>query len=93
MKYRLMEKLLVLSGLMAFLYFLIKILEMKYIDKEAKPLKYVIRDTFYVFISSLVCLYLFLTFNGSIDNMMSVITNDKSLNIKATEVFTGEPGF
>ena len=66
-----MEKLLVLSGLMACLYFLIKILEMKYIDKEAKPLKYVIRDTFYVFISSLACLYLFLTFNGSIDNMMS----------------------
>jgi hypothetical protein len=88
-----MEKLLLIAGFIALVYFIIKILEMKYIDKEFKPLKNVIRDTVYVFISGFVCLFAFFSFNGSINNFMDVITNKKSLDLRQTEVFTGEPEF
>ena len=62
---------------MAAIYFLLKMLEMKFVDKEFKPLKYVIRDTVYVFISGLLCLFVFLNLNGSIDNfrMLLLIIN------------------
>tara|TARA_B100001057_G_C22848043_1_gene949833 strand:- start:14 stop:280 length:267 start_codon:yes stop_codon:yes gene_type:complete len=88
-----MEKLLIISAFMAAIYFLLKMLEMKFIDKEFKPLKYVIRDTVYVFISGLLCLFIFLNLNGSINNFMDVVTNSKSSSLKATQVFTGEPEF
>jgi hypothetical protein len=88
-----MEKLLFISALIALMFFIFKMLEMKYIDKEMKPLKNVIRDSVFVFISSLGCLFVFLTFNGSINDFMSIITADKGSNLKATEIFTDEPGF
>tara|TARA_Y200000002_G_scaffold24269_2_gene18332 strand:- start:1070 stop:1336 length:267 start_codon:yes stop_codon:yes gene_type:complete len=88
-----MEKLLLIAGFISLVYFIIKILEMKYIDKEFKPLKNVIRDTVYVFISGFICLFVFFSFNGSINNFMDVITNTKNNDLKQTEVFTGEPEF
>ena len=47
-----MEKLLVIALIITVIFFVIKVLEMKYLSKEMKPLKYTIRDTFFVFISS-----------------------------------------
>uniref|UniRef100_A0A6C0FF75 Uncharacterized protein n=1 Tax=viral metagenome TaxID=1070528 RepID=A0A6C0FF75_9ZZZZ len=88
-----MEKLLIISALIALMFFILKMLEMKYIDKEMKPLKNVIRDSVFVFVASLGCLFVFLNFNGSINDFMSIITADKSGNLKATEIFTDEPGF
>ena len=43
-----MEKLLIISALIALMFFILKMLEMKYIDKEMKPLKNVIRDSVFV---------------------------------------------
>ena len=88
-----MEKLLVVSGLIAFIFFLLKMLEMKYILKEWKPLKHTIRDSVYVFISGFLCLFVFLNISGSVNDFMNVITDNKSMNLKATQVFTDEPGF
>lgn len=88
-----MEKLLVISVIIAILFFIIKILEMKYIEKEWKPLKNVIRDTIFVFMASLGSLFVFLNMNGTINDLMGVLTADKGGNLKATEIFTDEPGF
>lgn len=88
-----MEKLLVISAFIAIIFFILKMLEMKYIDKELKPFKNIIRDSAFVFVASLGCLFVFLNFNGSINDFMSILTADKTSNLRATEIFTDEPGF
>lgn len=88
-----MEKLLVIALIITVIFFVIKILEMKYLSKEMKPLKYTIRDSFIVFISSFSGLFGFLSMNGSINDFMNIVTSNKSSNLKATQIFTDEPGF
>ena len=88
-----MEKLLVIALIITVIFFIIKVLEMKYLSKEMKPLKYTIRDSFFVFISSFAGLFGFLSMNGSINDFMNIVTSNKSTNLKATQIFTDEPGF
>ena len=66
---------------------------MKYISKEWKPLKIVIRDSVIVFISGFISIVLFFMSNGDVTDFFNVITENKTLKPSATEVFTGEPGF
>jgi hypothetical protein len=68
---------------------------MKFIDKEMKPLKNVIRDSAYVLGSSLIGVFLFLNMNTSIKDFMNVITENKNIDLSSatTQIFTGEPGF
>ena len=82
-----------ISAMITVLYFVAKIMEMKFIDKELKPLKFLIRDSVIVFCSSMVSLFAFSSMNGSVNDFMNVVTNNKSLNLASTEVFTDEPGF
>jgi tRNA splicing endonuclease len=88
-----MEKLLIIAALIAGLFFVFKLLEMKFITKELQPLKHTIRDSLYVFISGVLCLFLFINMNSSINDFMNVITNTKGGDMKATQIFTDEPGF
>jgi hypothetical protein len=88
-----MEKIIVIAVLISSLFFLIKVLEMKFLTKEMVPLKQVIRDSVYVFVASFATLFVFLNMVHSIDDFMNVITGSKSDTLKATQVFTGEPGF
>jgi len=88
-----MEKLLVLSGIITLLFSMAKIIEMKYVEKNWPPLKYIIRDAFMVFIASFAGLFGFLQMNGTLNDFMNIITENKSLNLKATQIFTDEPGF
>lgn len=54
-----MENLFYYSITISIIYFLIKILELKYSDnKEEKPLKVVLKDSFIVFLSSVVGIYI-----------------------------------
>jgi hypothetical protein len=78
------------------LYCISKFIEMKYIDKELKPLKFVIRDAIVVFISSLSSTYLFFHLNVSLDDFMSIVTESKNVGIntiKTAEIFTDTPNF
>jgi len=88
-----MEKLFVLSGIITLLFSIAKIVEMKYVEKKWTPVKYVIRDAMMVFIAAFVGLFGFLQMNGTLNDFMNVITENKSLNLKATQIFTDEPGF
>ena len=88
-----MEKLLVISALIAAMYFIIKLLEMKYLTKEIMPLKHVIRDSFFVFISSFICLVMFLNMNGSITDFKANLTGNSNIELKTTQIFTDDPGF
>ena len=88
-----MEKALIIATIVMFLFSAMKVLEMKYITKQWTPLKHVIRDAVMVFAASFIGLFIFFQGNSTITDFMDVVTDSKSLNLNATQVFTDEPGF
>jgi len=77
-----MENYIIHSGIIAFVYLLLKFAEMRITKNETKPLKELIRDTILVYLSSLVGLYIINEFMPN----TSVLKN-------VTNVFTDAPGF
>jgi hypothetical protein len=90
-----LDKVLLISAFITLLFCLFKFVEMKFIDKELKPIKHVVRDAAYVFGSSLIGVFGFLNMNTSIKDFMNVITDNKNTDVSGTttQIFTGEPGF
>lgn len=85
---------LILPLFITILFFLVKFIEMKYIDKEVKPMKYMIRDCFIVFVSSITAVFVYGRFQYPIQDFMNVVTNTKSTPIMShPEIFTDSPGF
>jgi hypothetical protein len=54
-----MEKILLLAISIAILFFIIKLVMMKYVEKDTKPLKFLVRDAFVVFASSFLPIFVF----------------------------------
>ena len=46
-----MDNIFLVAGIISVIFFLAKFLEMRYIDKEPKPLKLLIRDSLLVYVS------------------------------------------
>jgi uncharacterized membrane protein YcfT len=84
-----MEKVVILSVAISVLFFAYKVFEMKYVDKESKPLKVIVRDTIVVFTCVFIPMLLFFQFDGK----MNEIFNMGDAPAGPTKVFTGEPGF
>ena len=79
-----MDNIFLVAGIISVIYFIAKFLEMRYIDDEPKPLKFLIRDSLLVYVS-VVC--------GSfiIDQLQPVI-NDTEIP-SAPLAFTDNPSF
>lgn len=88
-----MEKAFVISTFITLLFCLLKLIEMKYLDKEFKPLKIIVRDAIYVFVCSLSATFIYFSLDGNISDFFNVLTDTKSMNTGATQIFTDEPGF
>jgi hypothetical protein len=88
-----MEKAFILSLIITSMFFVVKLIDMKYISKEWKPMKTVMRETLLVLVSSTVSVVVYFITNGSMSDFFNVITENKILKPSATEVFTGDPGF
>tara|TARA_Y100000022_G_scaffold98581_2_gene85041 strand:- start:2891 stop:3157 length:267 start_codon:yes stop_codon:yes gene_type:complete len=88
-----MEKLFVISILISIVYAIVTVVESKFIQKKIKPTKEIIREGFFVFISSIVSLFIFFKMSGTLTEFFNIITDTKTEVVKTTEVFTGEPGF
>lgn len=88
-----MENLFLIAIFTTVLFIGIKIAEMKYLEKEMKPLKEIVRDGVIVFVSTIVSLYVFMFSNNSITDFFNVITENKVMNAEATQIFTDSPGF
>jgi len=89
-----MEQILLLAFAITVLFFFLKIVEMKYLDKEIKPFKTVLRDTVSVFISTIVCSFIYFYFNKQIHDFFNIITATPSINTSSNiPVFTDDPGF
>jgi hypothetical protein len=49
-----MDNIFLVAGLIAVIFFVSKFLEMRYVDKDTKPLKLLVKDSLLVFISVIV---------------------------------------
>ena len=78
-----MEKYIIHSGIIAFIYLLMKFVEMRIVIKETKPIKELVRDTIMVYLSAMVGLYIIDEFMPSGESIKKTVTN----------VFTDMPGF
>ena len=83
-----MEKIILLSIAISVLFCIIKLLEMKYIEKEMPPLKFIVRDTLIVVISSFVPIFVFI----KMSDKLGKIFGGASLST-SPEIFTDTPGF
>jgi hypothetical protein len=88
-----MENLFLFAIFTTILFVLFKLVEMKYLEKEFKPLKYIVRDAVIVFTSSLGAAYGFFYTKGSINDFFNIVTENKTLNMEAAQIFTDTPGF
>ena len=73
-----MEKYLIHSGIIAFIYLLMKFVEMRITKNEAKPMKEMIRDTVIVYLSAIIGLYLieeFMPTNAVVKTVTNVFTD------------------
>ena len=49
-----MDNIFLISGIISVIFFIAKFLEMRYVDKESKPLKLLIRDSLLVYVSVII---------------------------------------
>ena len=80
-----MENIFIVASLIAFFYIVIKFIEMRFIEKDNKPLKLLIKDTLVVYL----CVILG---NFIIEQINPSILGEETTK-KVTQVFTDTPGF
>lgn len=80
-----MENIFVLATIISVVYFLCKFLEMRFITKEIKPLKLLIRESLHVYLSSVLGLFIIKQFKE-----LESKSNFKGGNIN---VFVDNPDF
>ena len=88
-----MQKIFIVGFLVSLVYVILITLEMKYIQKEWKPLKDVVKDTLIVFIGGLVAGFVTFHSDGKITEFLNVMTNTKVLDSASSQIFTGSPEF
>lgn len=88
-----MYQIIIISCLVSLSYFVMRIVEMKYIIKQNKPLKDIVRDTLIVLFCSILGTFVFYNMETTFYEMFNIITDNKNIVPKMTEVFIDEPGF
>jgi hypothetical protein len=79
-----MDNIFLIAGIISVIYFIAKFLEMRYIDNEPKPLKFLIRDSLLVYVSVVLGSFV-------VDQLKPVINETE---IPATPLaFTDNPPF
>lgn len=71
--------------IISIVFFIVKFVEMRYVDSEPKPLKLLVRDTLVVYFSVI--------FGNFILEQVEPMLNDGGEISKVTPVFTDNPGF
>ena len=74
-----------ISGIISFVFLIVKFLEMRFVDKESKPLKLLIRDSLLVYFSVIAG-------NFVIDQLKPIIQEGGEISTSPA-VFTDNPGF
>lgn len=75
----------IISSVVSIIFLIIKFIEMRFIEKENKPLKFLIRDAILVYFS-VVCGFLII-------EQVQPVMEDGFVSNSSTPVFTDNPGF
>jgi len=81
-----MENIFLVAGIISVVYFIVKFIEMRFVDKESKPLKFLIRDTLLVYFSVLVGLFV-------IEQIQPIMQEGGENSVVNPVVFMDNPGF
>jgi len=79
-----MESIFVIAAVISIVFFIAKFIEMRFIEKENKPLKFLIRDSLIVYICAVLGYFIL--------NQLNPIIQGSSSD-KNPLVFTDNPGF
>jgi hypothetical protein len=80
-----MENVFFVAGFISAVYFIVKFIEMRFVEKESKPLKLLIRDSLLVYFSVI--------FGSFILDQLKPMIQDAEVGTSAPAVFTGDPAF
>ena len=80
-----MDKIFVIAAVISVIFLISKFIEMRFVEKETKPLKFLIRDSLLVYFSVVFGDFLIGQINPMIKGGSSAST--------VTQVFTDNPGF
>lgn len=80
-----MKGIFIIASVIAVTFFIIKFIEMRFIEKETKPLKILIRDALLVYFSVFVA-------NFVLDQVNPLMSGGNTASV-VTPVFTDNPGF
>ena len=80
-----MENIFVIAAIISVIYIIAKFIEMRFIEKESKPLKLLIRDAILVYFS--------VVFGDFVIKQVNPIMVSVSGGSNITPVFTDNPGF
>jgi len=80
-----MSNIFVIAGFISIIFLIVKFIEMRFVDKESKPLKLLIRDALLVYFS--------VVSGHFIIDQLSPVMQEVSENISNPSVFTDNPGF
>jgi hypothetical protein len=80
-----MDNIFMFALIISIVFFIVKFVEMRYVDSEPKPLKLLVRDTLVVYFSVI--------FGNFILEQVEPMLNDGGEISKVTPVFTDNPGF
>ena len=80
-----MTNIFITAGIISLIFFLVKFIEMRFIDKESKPLKLMIRDSLLVYFSVIS--------GHFIINQLKPVIQEGGSVVKNPNVFVDNPGF
>ena len=80
-----MENIFIIASLISFFYLIVKFIEMRFIEKDNKPLKVLIKDTLVVYLCVLLG-------NFIVEQINPSLLGEEATNT-VTQVFTDSPGF
>jgi hypothetical protein len=80
-----MDNIFVIAAIISVVFFISKFIEMRFIEKESKPLKFLLRDSLLVYFSVVFGDFII----GQINPIIIGVSNTSTV----TPVFTDNPGF
>ena len=81
-----MDNIFLIAAIISIIFLILKFIEMRYIEKESKPLKLLIRDALLVYFSVVSGYYI-------LEQLKPVIQNGGNLTSNTTPIFIDNPEF
>jgi hypothetical protein len=74
------------AGIISIVFFIVKFIEMRFIEKESRPLKFLIKDTLLVFFSVITGYFI-------LEQLKPVLQQGGETNLSNPVVFVDNPSF